>query len=187
MRGGLQAVAAGQYEAAKSLGLKYWPTQLLIVLPQALRLVVPNIVNTVLELYKDTTLVLIVGLFDLLGVMNQAIKDSSWLGMATEGYVFVMFLFFCVCFALSLISRRLERRLGKGQPGATRPEKAQAEDPRALLDEAVRPGLARQAAARAWALLPASRLPFAWPQDGPLPSRAHGRNEHPALPHPQAG
>jgi general L-amino acid transport system permease protein len=119
VRGGLQATPHGQDEAAKSLGLGYWSTQLLIVLPQALRLVVPNVVNTVIDLYKDTTLVVIVGLFDLLGVVNQALKDSAWLGMAMEGYVFAFVLFFCFCFALSLLSRRLERRLGNSRLDAT--------------------------------------------------------------------
>jgi general L-amino acid transport system permease protein len=115
VRGGLQAIPRGQEEAAKSLGLGYWVTQARIVLPQALRLVVPNIVNTVIDLYKDTTLVVIVGLFDLLGVVNQALKDSAWLGMATEGYVFVVLVFFACCFTLSLYSRRLERRLNRAR------------------------------------------------------------------------
>jgi general L-amino acid transport system permease protein len=112
VRGGLQAVPLGQVEAAKSLGFGYWTVQGLVVLPQALRLVVPNIVNTVIDLFKDTTLVVIVSLFDLLGVVNQAIKDSAWLGMVKEGYAFALFLFFVCCFAMSLYSRRLERRLG---------------------------------------------------------------------------
>ena len=118
VRGGLQAVPAGQAEAARSLGLGYWRVQGLVVLPQALRLVVPNIVNTVIDLFKDTTLVVIVSLFDLLGVVNQAIKDSAWLGMAKEGYAFALFLFFCCCFAMSLYSRRLERRLARDQRAA---------------------------------------------------------------------
>jgi general L-amino acid transport system permease protein len=113
VRGGLQGVPLGQTEAARSLGLGYWRVQILIVLPQALRLVVPAIVNTAIDLFKDTTLVLIVGLFDLLGMVNLALKDSAWLGMATEGYAFAAMVFFLCCLAMSLYSRKLERRLAR--------------------------------------------------------------------------
>jgi len=113
IRGGLQGISRGQEEAARSLGLGYWRVQGLVVLPQAIRLVVPGIVNTAVDLYKDTTLVTIVGLFDLLGVINQALKDPQWLGMAKEGYAFAAALFFMVCWTMSLYSRRLERRLGR--------------------------------------------------------------------------
>jgi general L-amino acid transport system permease protein len=115
VRGGLQAVPLGQVEAAKALGLGYWRTQGLVVLPQALRIVVPNIVNTIIDLFKDTTLVVVVSLFDLLGVVNQSLKDSAWLGMAKEGYAFAMLIFFVCCFSMSLYSRRLEQRAGQGQ------------------------------------------------------------------------
>ena len=71
-----------------SLGLRWWQVQAFIVLPQALRIVVPGIINTVVDLFKDTTLVTIIGLFDLLGAVEQALKDPAWLGFATEGYVF---------------------------------------------------------------------------------------------------
>lgn len=113
IRGGLQALPRGQEEAAQSLGLGYWPTQILVVMPQALRLVVPNIVNTGIDLFKDTTLVTVVGLFDMLGVVNQSLKDSNWLGMAVEGYAFAAFLFFWCCLAMSIYSRSLERRLSR--------------------------------------------------------------------------
>jgi general L-amino acid transport system permease protein len=113
VRGGLQGVPLGQVEAARSLGLGYWRVQGLVVLPQALRLVVPAIVNTAIDLFKDTTLVLIVGLFDLLGMVNLALKDSAWLGMATEGFTFAAMMFFVCCFMMSLYSRRLERRLAR--------------------------------------------------------------------------
>ena len=113
IRGGLQGVPRGQEEAARSLGLGYWRTQGLVVLPQAIRLVVPGIVNTVVDLYKDTTLVTIVGLFDLLGVVNQSLKDSAWLGMAKEGYAFAAALFFVICWGMSLYSRKVERRLAR--------------------------------------------------------------------------
>ncbi len=113
IRGGLQGVPVGQSEAARALGLGYWRMQALVILPQALRLVVPAIVNTAIDLFKDTTLVLIVGLFDLLGMVNLALKDSAWLGMATEGFAFAAAVFFVCCLAMSLYSRRLERRLAR--------------------------------------------------------------------------
>jgi general L-amino acid transport system permease protein len=113
VRGGLQGVPLGQIEAARSLGLGYWRMHGLVVLPQALRLVVPAIVNTAIDLFKDTTLVLIVGLFDLLGMVNLALKDSAWLGMATEGFAFAAGIFFVCCLVMSLYSRRLERRLAR--------------------------------------------------------------------------
>jgi general L-amino acid transport system permease protein len=87
----------------------------LIVLPQALRIVIPGIVNTFIGLFKDTTLVLIIGLFDLLGIVQAALSDANWLGFALEGYVFAGFGFWIFCFAMSRYSMRLERRLGGGQ------------------------------------------------------------------------
>jgi general L-amino acid transport system permease protein len=115
IRGGLQGVAAGQEEAASSLGLHWLHTQAFIVLPQAMRIAVPGIINTVVDLFKDTTLVTIIGLFDLLGAVEQALKDPAWLGFATEGYVFSALVFFFCCFALSAYGRSVERRLGRGQ------------------------------------------------------------------------
>lgn len=114
IRGGLQALPRGQGEAAASLGLHDLAIKLLILLPQALRLVIPGLVNIVIDLFKDTTLVSIVGLFDLLGVVNQAARDQAWLGMGREGYAFAAGVFFLCCFAMSLASRRLERRLATG-------------------------------------------------------------------------
>ena len=111
VRGGLQGVSGGQAEAAYSLGLGYWQVQGLVVLPQALRTVLPAIVNTVIDLFKDTTLVAIVGITDLLGVVNLALRDQAWLGLAREGYVFAGLVFFVCCFAVSRFSARLERRL----------------------------------------------------------------------------
>ena len=99
VRGGLQAIPNGQYEAAKALGLSYWKIMGLIVLPQALRIVIPGIVNTFIGLFKDTTLVLIIGLFDLLGMVQAALTDAAWLGFALEGYVFAGFVFWIFCFA----------------------------------------------------------------------------------------
>jgi len=113
VRAGLQGIDKGQYEASAALGLSYWGTHRLIVLPQAFRLTVPGVVNTVIDLFKDTTLVSIIGLFDLLGIIGQAIKDPSWLGLAREGYVFAAGVFFVCCFAMSLYSRGIERRIGR--------------------------------------------------------------------------
>ncbi len=111
VRGGLQGVGAGQEEAAFSLGLPWAGVQALVVLPQALRIAVPSIINTVVDLFKDTTLVTIIGLYDLLGSVTQALKDPAWLGFATEGYVFSAAVFFVCCFAMSAYGRTLERRL----------------------------------------------------------------------------
>ncbi|MBV9249360.1 MAG: amino acid ABC transporter permease [Acetobacteraceae bacterium] len=111
VRGGLQGVPEGQDEAAASLGLHWWHIQAFIVLPQALRIVVPGIINTVVDLFKDTTLVTLIGLFDLLGAVDQALKDPAWLGLAKEGYLFAALVFFVCCFAMSSYGRSVERRL----------------------------------------------------------------------------
>jgi len=117
VRGGLQGVEVGQEEAAYSVGLKWWQVEAFVVLPQALRYVMPGIVNNVVDLFKDTTLVTIIGLFDILGAVNQAIKDPAWLGLAHEGYVFTMVIFFACCFAMSSYARSMERRLNKHRTG----------------------------------------------------------------------
>jgi general L-amino acid transport system permease protein len=115
VRGGLQAIPKGQYEAAQALGLSYAKMMGLVVLPQALRIVIPGIVNTFIGLFKDTTLVLIIGLFDLLGIVKAALTDPGWLGLALEGYVFAGFGFWIFCFGMSRYSMRLERRLNAGR------------------------------------------------------------------------
>jgi general L-amino acid transport system permease protein len=112
VRGGLQAVPRGQYEAAAALGLGYWRMMIAVVLPQALRVVIPGIVNVFVALFKDTTLVLIIGLFDFLGIIKAALTDPEWLGFAVEGYVFAGLVFWMFCFSMSRYSARLERRLG---------------------------------------------------------------------------
>lgn len=117
VRGGLQGVELGQEEAAYSVGLRWWQVQAFVVLPQALRHVMPGIVNNVVDLFKDTTLVSIIGLFDVLGAVNQALKDPAWLGFAKEGYVFTMVVFFACCFAMSSYARRMERRLNRHRTG----------------------------------------------------------------------
>jgi general L-amino acid transport system permease protein len=114
IRGGLQAIPRGQYEAASSLGLGYWRSMGLIILPQALKLVIPGIVNTFIALFKDTTLVLIIGLFDVLQTVNSSIVDPAWNNVATEGYVFAAFCFWIFCFGMSRYSQALERKLHTG-------------------------------------------------------------------------
>jgi len=114
VRGGLQAIPRGQYEAAAALGLRYWQIMGLVVLPQALRHVIPGIVNTFIALFKDTTLVLIIGLFDLLGIVQAAATDPEWLGFAVEGYLFAGLGFWVFCFGMSRYSQHLERRLATG-------------------------------------------------------------------------
>ena len=111
IRGGLQAIPSGQYEAANALGLNYWRSMRLIVLPQALRISIPGIVNTFIGLFKDTTLVIVIGLFDILGIANAMVSNPDWLGLSTETYVFVAVFFFAVCFSMSRYSMWLERRL----------------------------------------------------------------------------
>ncbi|WP_370629068.1 amino acid ABC transporter permease [Chromohalobacter israelensis] len=114
VRGGLQAIPSGQEEAGKALGLGYWQRMGLIVLPQALKLVIPGIVNTFIALFKDTSLVLIIGLFDLLAIIRAGLTDSDWLGFATEGYVFAALVFWVFCFSMSRYSQYIERRLQTG-------------------------------------------------------------------------
>jgi general L-amino acid transport system permease protein len=113
VRGGLQAIPKGQYEAAAALGLGYWRTTGLVILPQALKMVIPGIVNTFIGLFKDTTLVLIVGLFDLLGIVQFHFTDASWATPETHitGYVFAAFVFWAFCFAMSRYSIFMENRL----------------------------------------------------------------------------
>ncbi|HIQ37825.1 MAG TPA: amino acid ABC transporter permease [Desulfocapsa sulfexigens] len=114
VRGGLQAIPRGQLEAAESLGLSYWKTMFFIILPQALKLVIPGIVNTFIALFKDTTLVLIIGLFDLLAVVQAAFADPKWLGFSVEGYVFVASVYWVSCFSMSRYSLHLEKKLHTG-------------------------------------------------------------------------
>ncbi len=115
IRGGLQAVPRGQYEAAKSIGLSYWRSMVFVVLPQALKAALPGIMNTIISLVKDTTLLLLIGIFELLGIVQAAAADPQWLGNYVEGYVFVAAIFFFFCFGMSLYSRRLEHRMGSSQ------------------------------------------------------------------------
>lgn len=111
IRGGLQAVPMGQYEAAASLGLPYWPSTMLIVLPQALRLSIPALVNTFIAFFKDTSLVIVIGIFDLLGAAKAVIVDAKWVSFGVEVYLFVAIVYFMFCFGVSRYSQRLERVL----------------------------------------------------------------------------
>jgi len=110
IRGGLQAIPKGQYEAADSLGLSYWQKMLLVILPQALKVSIPNLVGASIALFKDTTLVLIIGLFDLLAMVHLTGSDSNWLGYDTEGYVFITFIYWFFCFSLSKYSKVIEAK-----------------------------------------------------------------------------
>ena len=114
IRGGLQAIPKGQIEAADSMGLKYWQSMRLIILPQALKISIPGIVNTFIGLYKDTTLVIIIGLFDPLGMGRASLADTKWQGLSTEIYVFVAIFFFVSCFAMARYSLFLEKNLHTG-------------------------------------------------------------------------
>jgi general L-amino acid transport system permease protein len=113
VRGGLQAIPKGQYEGADSLGLGYWQKMGLIVLPQALKMVIPNIVSSFISLLKDTSLVYIIGMFDLLGVVRQNFSDANWASAQTPktGLIFAAFVFWIICFSMSRYSQFVERRL----------------------------------------------------------------------------
>jgi general L-amino acid transport system permease protein len=115
VRGGLQAIPAGQVEAAQALGLTGMQTNISIVLPQALRAVIPANVGLFISLLKDTTLVVIVSLLELLGIGRAVVAQPEWLGTDFEVYVFVAAVFFVLCYALSQASYRLERELGVGE------------------------------------------------------------------------
>ncbi|MFL5165781.1 MAG: ABC transporter permease subunit [Microvirga sp.] len=116
VRGGLQAMPKGQYEGAMSLGLNYWQTMVFIILPQALKIVIPGIVNTFIGLFKDTTLVAIVGIFDLIRTIEASRVDPTWAAptINTTGYAFAAIFYFIFCFGMSRYSISVERRLAAG-------------------------------------------------------------------------
>ena len=114
VRGGLQALPTGQIEAAQALGLNYRKSMQLIILPQALKIVIPGIVNTFIGLFKDTALVSIIGLFDLLLVARSSVTDPKWLGLEHESYIFAALIYFIFCFSMSRYSLWLERKLDTG-------------------------------------------------------------------------
>lgn len=115
VRGGLASIPKGQYEAADALGLSYWQSMRLIILPQALKVVIAPTVNTIIGMFKDTSLVLIIALFDLLLTTKTALKDSNWLGFSVEAYIFVGLIYFFFCFSMGKYSRRLEIELNEGR------------------------------------------------------------------------
>jgi len=113
IRGGLQAIPRGQFEAAAALGLNYWQMMAKIVLPQAITIVIPPIVNTFIGLFKDTTLVLIVAIFDFLGQLRASFADPAWATPVTlfTGFAFAGIVYFVFCFGMSRYSQMLERRV----------------------------------------------------------------------------
>jgi len=126
VRAGLQAIPRGQYEAAGALGLRYWQVMSLVVLPQALRITIPNILNSYVALFKDTTLVFIVGIFDFLKTIEVSRADPKWATPATNatGYAFALLVYLVICYSMSLYANRLERRLGAMEPRRGRARRA---------------------------------------------------------------
>jgi general L-amino acid transport system permease protein len=116
IRGGLQAIPKGQIEAAATLGLSYWQTQRMIVLPQALAMVVPGIMNNFISTFKDTSLVTIVSLYELTGAMNLALNsDANWRPFTIEGYIFIALIYFVFCFSMSRYSHWVEKQVNKSK------------------------------------------------------------------------
>ena len=115
VRGGLQAMPKGQYEAAQATGLSYWRMMGLVILPQSLKMVIPAIIGSFIAIFKDTTLVLVIGLFDFLGIIQFVGTNPEWLGFSHEGYVFAAVIFWIFCFSMSRYSQRLEKKLDTGR------------------------------------------------------------------------
>lgn len=114
VRGGLQAMSRGQYEAAESIGLNYYLTMRLVILPQALKIVIPPTVSILISAFKDTSLVVIIALFDLLKTTQSVLSNPEWMGFSREAYLVIALLYFLGCFSMSNYSRRLERELSAG-------------------------------------------------------------------------
>ena len=117
IRGGLQAIPRGQYEGAKALGLGYWQMMRMIILPQSLKIVIPGIVGSFISLFKDTTLVIIIGLYDFLGQIQASANDAKWASPVTglTGYIFAAMVFWAFCFSMSRYAAFTERRLDRGR------------------------------------------------------------------------
>jgi general L-amino acid transport system permease protein len=111
VRGGLQAMSRGQYEAAESIGLNYFLTMRLIILPQALKIVIPPTVSILISAFKDTSLVVIIALWDLLKTTQSVLSNPEWMGFSREAYIFVAILYFLGCFSMANYSRKLEKEL----------------------------------------------------------------------------
>ncbi len=114
VRGGLQGMSRGQYEAAESIGLNYYLTMRLVILPQALKIVIPPTVSILISAFKDTSLVVIIALFDLLKTTQSVLSNPEWMGFSREAYIFIAILYFLGCFSMSNYSRKLERELSTG-------------------------------------------------------------------------
>jgi general L-amino acid transport system permease protein len=117
IRGGLQSIPAGQYAAARALGMGYWTTMISVILPQALRVTVPSMVNLFIAGFKDTSLVVVISMLDLLGTANAAKADPGWVGLFAEAYFFIAVIYLAVCASMSWYSRRLERRIAASRRG----------------------------------------------------------------------
>ncbi len=115
VRGGLQAMPKGQYEAAESLGLNYYQTMRLVILPQALKIVIPPTVSILISAFKDTSLVVIIALFDVLKTTQSVLSNPEWMGFSREAYIFLALLYFLGCFSMSNYSRKLEKELSAGE------------------------------------------------------------------------
>lgn len=115
VRGGLQAIPKGQYEAADSLGLNYGKAMRLIILPQALKIVIPPSVGILISAFKDTSLVVIIALYDLLKTTQTTLSNPDWMGFSTEAYIFLAIVYFVCCYAMSSYSRKLEKVLDTGR------------------------------------------------------------------------
>ena len=115
VRGGLQAIPMGQYEAADAIGLTYWQKTRKIILPQALRIVIPAMMNDIIRAFKNTTFISIVGLFDILGATATSLEDPLWVRYAIEAYIFIFILYFCFCYTMSKYSQWVEKRLSAGR------------------------------------------------------------------------
>jgi general L-amino acid transport system permease protein len=118
VRGGLQALPRGQEEAAEALGLSYWQRQRFVILPQALRVAIPTTVNTFIGFFKDTSLVVIIGLFDLLTTIKVSLNEPAWTGFGVEAYLFAALAYFLFCYPMSRYSQRLERGLARASAPA---------------------------------------------------------------------
>ena len=114
VRGGLQGMSKGQYEAAESMGLNYYQTMRLVILPQALKIVIPPTVSQLISALKDTSLVVIIALYDLLKTTQSVLSDPNWMAFSSEAYIFVALIYFLCCYFMSSYSRRLEKELDRG-------------------------------------------------------------------------
>ncbi len=114
VRGGLQGMSKGQYEAAESMGLNYYQTMRLVILPQALKIVIPPTVSQLISALKDTSLVVIIALYDLLKTTQSVLSDPAWMAFSSEAYIFVALIYFLCCYFMSSYSRRLEKELDTG-------------------------------------------------------------------------